>query len=71
MRGTIVARATDPLKQEFTISITLPLDDWLTFAEQAEKMQGAQSYPAWHIIDGIKDVARNARLSFTKEIISE
>lgn len=71
MRGKIIGQAVQPLSQEYEITITLPLEDWQTFRNQIRKMDGNNSYPAWHVIQGIDDCITHARTHFEKQIKSE
>lgn len=71
MRGFITAKANRPLEQDYSVTITLPISDWITFLDQIKSMKGSNSYPAFHVIDGISNVVNNAHEIFSTSITSE
>jgi hypothetical protein len=71
MRGFITAKATNPTEQNYSVTITLPIYDWIVFLDQIKAMKGNNSYPAFHVIDGISNVVNNAHEIFSTSITNE
>lgn len=68
MRGKVIGKALNPQAQEYSITITLTIEDWTLLLKQMNDSKLIQHYPGWHVIDGITNVIANANESFSKDI---